>query len=169
MNMTSSTSVPTDHPAAHRALDLEATAELAAPAHEAWAVIADYARDPEWRTGVLEMTPRPAGLARVGTTTAETMQLGGRTYRNDGEVVAADDGVSFAWRTTEGAEAWGSRRVEPVGPDHCRVRLQLHVVPHGAERLLAPILRRMLARNLRADLDRLASLLDAPVDEPVDA
>lgn len=168
MNITNSTSIPTEHAGA-RGLHLEASAELAVPAPEAWAVVADYARDPEWRTGVLEMTPTPAGIAQVGTTTAETMRLGGRTYRNDGEVVAVDDGVSFAWRTTEGAEAWGARRVDPVGPDRCRVRLELHVVPHGAERLLAPILRRMLARNLQTDLDRLGSLLAAPVGERVDA
>jgi hypothetical protein len=40
------------------------------------------------------------------------------------------------------------------------VRLELTVRPKGFERMLAPLLRRMLQRNLEGDLTRLAELLD---------
>jgi len=51
------------------------------------------------------MVPTPAGPVRVGTTTAEEMKVAGKTYRNDGEVVAVDPGVSHP----------GSRAVRLVG------------------------------------------------------
>jgi hypothetical protein len=35
------------------------------------------------------------------------------------------------------------------------------MTPHAVERVLAPVLRRLLARNLRSDSRRLARLVDA--------
>jgi hypothetical protein len=130
-----------------------------APAAAVWAVVADYTRDAEWRTGVLEMRPEPAGEVRSGTTTHEVIRLGGRTYRNRGLVTRALPGARLEWRTTAGAQASGSRTVEARGDDRCEVTLELCVVPHGLERLLAPVLRRMLVRNLRGDLVRLAGIV----------
>ncbi len=113
--------------------------------------------DPEWRTGVLSMVATPHGAVEVGTRTVEQLRLAGKTWRNDGEVLAVDPGRSFRWRTTEGADAHGGR---------CVVRMELHVEPHGAERLMAPLLRRMLDRNLRGDLERLRALAQARAAQP---
>lgn len=134
--------------------------DIARPADEVWALVADYARDPEWRTAVVAMVPTPAGLVRPGTTTAEALRLAGKTWHNDGEVAEVEPGTRFTWRTTEGADAHGSRAVVPLGEGTCRVRLELTVRPHGAERLMAPVLRRMLARNLAADVQALRRLAE---------
>ena len=139
-------------------IDLTHDICIAQPAEQVWSVIADYSRDTEWRTGVTEMVPSPPGPVLVGTTTAETLRLGGKTWHNDGEVTAVVPGQRFAWRTTTGADAHGSRAVEALGDSECRVRLDLHVRPRGFERLLAPMLRRMLDRNLRVDLERLSTI-----------
>lgn len=135
--------------------------ELDVPATTAWEVVADYARDPEWRTGVVAMVPDPGGPVRPGTTTAEELRLAGQTWRSDGLVTDVDDGRSFRWRTTSGADAHGARAVVPLGAVACRVRLELEVTPHGPERLLAPLLARLLRRNLRRDLERLREVVDA--------
>jgi hypothetical protein len=135
-------------------------ADLECPADRVWAVVADYARDPEWRTGVITMVASPAGLVAAGTTTVEQLRLGGRTWRNDGTVTAVDPGTHFTWRTTAGADARGARSVEPIGPGRCRVTLELVVTPRGSERLLAPFLARLLTRNLRRDLRQLAHVVD---------
>lgn len=133
------------------------------PAAEVWAVLADYGRDPEWRQGVTTMAPDPAGLVRVGTTTAEEMHFAGQTRHNDGEVIAVDPGRSFRWRTVTGADAEGSRTVTPLEERRCQVRLELVVRPHGFEALLAPMLGRMLRRTVAADLVRLQALVEATV------
>ncbi len=137
------------------------TLEIDAPADAVWAVLADYARDPEWREDVSEMRPEPPGLAQVGTVTHEVMKVGGRTYRNVGLVEQVQPGRRLAWRTTDGADARGSRTVESLSGGRCRVTMELHVRPHGLNRLLAPVLRPMLVKGLRRDLQALASLTGA--------
>jgi uncharacterized protein YndB with AHSA1/START domain len=141
-------------------IEVTAQVEVDRPAEAVWAVLADYARDPEWRAGVLEMTPTPAGPAAVGTRTRERMRFAGRELRNDGEVVAVDPGRRFAWRTTAGADADGARVVVPLGAGRCRVELLLRVRPHGAERLTAPLAAVLLRRGLRADVRRLRALVE---------
>jgi hypothetical protein len=139
--------------------------DIDAPAAVAWRVVADYSRDVEWRDGVLRMLPAPAGPVQVGTTTAEEMKVAGRTYRNDGEVVAVEPGRRFEWRTTAGAVAHGSRQVLPIDAGRCRVRLELHVTPTGLNRLFAPMLKKVLDRALAGDVQRLRHLVqaDAPM------
>jgi uncharacterized membrane protein len=140
---------------------LTASAEVDRPAAVAWAVVADYRRDPEWRTGVLAMAPDPPGPVAAGTTTSEDIRVAGRTWHNEGVVTELAPGERVAWRTTSGADAEGSRAVAALGPDRCRVTLTLTVRPHGAERLLRPLAARQLRRTLARDLVRLDRLLAA--------
>jgi hypothetical protein len=129
----------------------------------AWAAVADYGRDVSWRRGVLEMSIDPAGPAVAGTTTHEVLRVGGRTYVNDAVIERVVPGERLEWRTTAGADAHGARAVRPLGPHRCEVGLELHVEPHGIDRLLMPVLRRTLATGLRADLERLGELLEREV------
>jgi uncharacterized membrane protein len=138
----------------------EHDAEIEVAAEAAWAVVADYRRDPQWRTGVLSMVPAHPELARVGLVADEVIRVAGKRWHNIGMVTEAVDGEWFAWRTTEGAVADGSRSVVPVGPTRCRVRLTLNVTPTGFSALAAPLLARILDRNLRRDLERLRELLE---------
>lgn len=135
--------------------------EIARPATYVWEVVADYGHDPEWRKGVSTMAPQPPGSVAVGTTTAEEMRMAGQSYRNDGIVTAVEPGRRFSWRTTEGADAHGARTVEALGPDRCRLTLELVVTPHGAEALMAPVLGPMLRRTVVGDLRRLRDQVEA--------
>jgi uncharacterized membrane protein len=147
-------------------IDLTRSHAIDAPATAVWAVLSAYGRDPEWRTGVLLMEPSPPGPAEPGTTTHEEMRLGGRTYVNDGVVDEVDPGRRLTWHTTEGADASGARMVEPLADGSCRVTLTLRVRPHGVEAFMAPVIRRMLERNLRRDLRALAALVAADATLP---
>jgi uncharacterized protein YndB with AHSA1/START domain len=140
-------------------IQLTASRELPLPASSVWELLARYDRDSEWRSGVVSMTPSPPGKALTGTRTVEEMRFGGRTYRNVGEVVEVVPGRSITWRTIEGADADGCRMVEALAIDRCRVTLELTVRPAGVERLLSPLLGRMLRRNLHADLVQLEQLV----------
>lgn len=141
---------------------LQETIEIDRPAEDVWRVVADYARDPEWRGSVVGMTPTPPGPVTAGTTTVEIMRFAGRTLRNDGEVTAVGPGLRFAWRTVRGARAHGGRVVTPVGQG-CRVELTLVVTPRPSELLLRPVAARMLRRGLRDDVRRLRELCEADV------
>ena len=141
-------------------LNFAAEADIARPVTDVWAVLTDYRNDPRWRRGVRRMDPTPAGPVEVGTTTDEVMRLAGRTYRNLGLVTAVDVGRSFRWRTTDGAQATGSRAVRPLDAGGSHIRLELHVRVVGIQRLMAPLLAMMLRRNLTGDVERLRRLLE---------
>ena len=144
-------------------LEFRSSIDIDRPAETVWSVVSDYRSDPLWRRGVETMDPAPPGPVIAGTTTREVLRLGGRTYRSDGVVDTVGPDRSFRWHTVSGATASGSRRVDEATDGRCKVVLELRVVPGPAERLMAPMLRRMLARNLRTDLERLARLVDDPV------
>lgn len=153
-------------------ITVDESIEIDRPAAEAWAVVADYGRDPEWRRGVVSMVADPAGPVRRGTATSEVLRMAGREWHNDGVVTSVGPGTRFTWRTTEGADALGARTVTALGPARCIVRLELVVRPHGAERLLRPLLARMLRRNVSGDLERLRALVagvQAGADAPTAA
>lgn len=102
---------------------------------------------------------RSRGIVAVGTTTAEVLRFAGRTWHNDGEVVSVAAGRSFEWRTTSGADANGARAVEPLSDGRSRLHLSMVVRTHGFERVLTPLMRRMLRRTLAADAQRLREML----------
>jgi uncharacterized membrane protein len=133
--------------------------EIDAPPAMVWSIAADYGRDPQWRRGVSTMAPTPAGLVRPGTTTAEVLRLGGRTYRSAGVVTEVDEGRRFAWHTTSGASARGSRAVRPMPGGGTEVELQLEVDVIGAQVLMKPLLKRLLGNNLTGDVERLRDLV----------
>jgi hypothetical protein len=141
-------------------IEFAAVAEAPVPAERAWAVLADYSRDAEWRGQVVTMTPSPLGPVEPGQTTAEVMRFGGRTLRNDGEVVGVGD-LRFTWRTTSGVDAEGAREVRPLGPDRCRIVLRTRVRPTGPERYYAPLARLVLQRGLRKDLRSLVTIIES--------
>lgn len=145
------------------------TTDLTARPEDVWAVVTDYRRDPQWRTGVIRMTPSPEGPLSAGTTTAEELRFAGKVWHNDGEVTSVDPGRRFTWRTTRGAQAHGARSVEPLDAGRSRVQLELTVTPTGLERLMAPLLRRMLDRNLAGDLERLRAVVEASATAPAPA
>ena len=140
-------------------IDLTRTHDIAAPASAVWAVLADYRRDPEWRTGVLSMEPDRPGLAQAGTEVHEVLRLGGRTNHIDSVVDAVEVGRRVDWHTTDGATARGHRLVEPLDADRCRVTLGMTITPHGLEKLMAPLFRRMIGRNLERDLATLEGIV----------
>lgn len=141
--------------------ELSAETTVDRPASKVWAVLADYANDPLWRTGVVEMTADPPGIVASGTRTIEQLRFAGRTWRNLGEVIAVTPGIRMAWRTVAGADAEGVRTVTAQSTDHCSVRLDLCVTPHGMQRPFGRLLARMLQRNLDRDLAALRELIQA--------
>jgi ketosteroid isomerase-like protein len=136
------------------------TVDIAAPAPHVWATVADYGRDPEWRAGVVTMAPSHPGVATVGMTTAEELHIAGLELHNRGVVTSVDPGVTLTWRTTEGAEAHGIRRVEPLGETACRLVTTTWVTMRGDLAAMAGAFEELLGDTMTADLDRVRALLE---------
>ncbi len=139
------------------------------PAAQVWAVLADYGRDADWRREVTTMVPEPAGPARVGTRTHETGRLLGSPFETEGRVLEAGDHW-FRWEARgHGSRASGTRAVQDLGPDRCRVVLGYDVALTGAQRILNPLFVATFRRAARQNLRTLAALVSATAAEPVAA
>lgn len=136
--------------------------EIERPASAVWAAIADYSFDLEWREGITEMTPQPAGAPRDGTRIHEVLRSSGMTFITDAVVFDVAPGVSyrFAGRGTTG-EVRGMRTVEPTGDGTSIFTYQVELRPTRHYRVLRSLLGRALGAGLRKDLARLKRLMEA--------
>jgi hypothetical protein len=110
------------------------------PADEVWAYVADYAFDLQWRDGLTDMTPTPDGPPQTGTTVHEELSSMGTTMVNDTTI------------TMTGGHAYRF-----VGDGTSDISLTLN----GPIRFAGLILRPILRRNLKKDLQRFRVLVDA--------
>lgn len=159
MNETASPSPSPAPSPRHRIASFVRRIDLDVPIDDAWGVVADYRCDPEWRGGVRTMQPRPDGPTVAGTETTEVLRFGGRTYRIPGRVLELrGDGPDRAlvW---EAERAHGRRVAVATGERSCRVELELHLHIAPAQRLMAPLLVRMMDRRLDGDVVRLRAVL----------
>ena len=139
----------------------EVSREIAAPVHAVWLVIADYARDHEWREGV-HMRQEPPGLARAGAITHEQLRMLGSVHRVSARLEEVIDQRRIVFRTIESdVPVHGVRALEPTR-DGVRVTVRITMSPRGAWRLVARPMAAMLRRRFERDLARLASLVEAP-------
>lgn len=143
--------VPAPHAAAP-SFRYGAEIDLPAPADLVWRIVADYARDAEWREGVV-VRPEPAGLARDGTRTFEALRLLGDTHRVTARVCDVADGRSLRF-VSEDHRVAGHRRVAPTDAG-ARFELDVAVSVDGGMAPLAPLLGRHFHRRVRRDLARL--------------
>lgn len=95
------------------AYELAAETIVDRPAPIVWTLLADYANDVAWRSGVIAMTADPPGIVTPGARTAEQLRFAGRTWHNAGEVVTVEPGTRMTWRTVSGADAQGARTLTP--------------------------------------------------------
>jgi Polyketide cyclase / dehydrase and lipid transport len=144
-------------------IDIRESVEIGRSADEVWNAIADYSFDLKWRKGLTEMAPDPGGPAAMGTKVHEVVLTSGREYVADTIVTDFAPGVSyrFAGEGTIGGLA-GGREVEPTKPGSSRFSYSIQLDPRGRMRLLRPVLAPMIRSNLRKDLQKLKTLLEAP-------
>lgn len=131
------------------------------PTDIVWAAIADYALDLQWRVGITEMTPTPAGPPRNGTHIHEVLRSAGMTFTTDAVVSDVEEGISyrFVGSGTTG-DVSGLRLVEPLTSISSRFTYQVELRPTRHYRLLRRVLEGALASGLRKDLRRLKMLLE---------
>ena len=139
--------------------------EVACEAEEAFALLADYGRDAEWRAEVVEMTPSPPGPASPGTETREVARMMGRTFVTPGRVTSVVPGRSLTWQArSDGLEARGERAVTSLGQGRCGVTLSYELRLLGPSRLFEAVLGAAFRRRVRANQRGLRSLLEAAVE-----
>jgi uncharacterized protein YndB with AHSA1/START domain len=141
---------------------VQESVQIERPPAEVWKAIADYSFDAEWRNGLLDMTPDPAGEPAVGTKVHEVVKSSGREYVADTVVTELEPGTSyrFAGEGTVGGLS-GARTVVPDDGTGAVFTYEIDLEPTGGMRLLRPVLGPMVRSGLKKDLAKLKQLLEA--------
>lgn len=122
------------------------SADVEAPAAEAWGLLVDPARWPVWGPSVRSATVDGDGVLRAGVTGSVRTALG---FTLPFEVTAFEPDRRWAW-TVAGVGAT-DHRVDPLGPGRCRVAFG---VPWPAAAYLAVC---------RVAIGRIRDLAEAPL------
>jgi len=134
--------------------------EIQRPPQVVFAFAGDYSNDPLWRTGVLHMEYETDGPPAVGARTREAMRSLGRTAVTVGEITDYSS-ARTAFRSLSGPVPCDGSREFVASAAGTRFTYSLTIRPAGFLRVLEPLLRLVLARQVRTDLRRLKHLLEA--------
>lgn len=133
--------------------------DIACPADAAFAVLSDFARNPEWQGGMVACRwTSPGGLA-LGATYGQEARFLGRAILTTFEVTALDPGRSVSIASIVSTfPIRVTRSVEPLGDDACRVTARVWGEPPWYLRL--PGMAGMLQRSIQRDYAQLRELLE---------
>ncbi len=130
------------------------------PADEVWAHVANYALDLEWRDGLTDMTPTPDGPPQTGTIVHEELRSMGTTMINDTTVTMTGDHAYRFVGGGSGGQVEGGREVIALDPARSEFTYDINLTLNGPVRFFGPVLRPILSRKLKKDLQRFRTLVE---------
>ena len=143
--------------------DISASIEIARPAAEVFAYIANMANNPRWQRGQqsCEWTSEPP--LRLGSTYDQVASFLGKTIRSSFEVTEFEPGHRIRIVSTGGTMPIDvTRTVEALDVGRCQVSARVRGEAPRAMRLLGPLLDRMVRSSVQRDYARLREILEAP-------
>ena len=138
---------------------ISCSADIKCSPDAAFAFAGNYSNDPLWRTGVVAMSYESADAPTVGSTTRETMRSMGRTAITVGEITEYSSSRT-AFRSLSGPVSCNGSRQFVASPTGTTFTSSLTLRPAGYLRLLEPLLRWLLAGQVRKDVLRLKNHLE---------
>jgi uncharacterized protein YndB with AHSA1/START domain len=131
------------------------------PRDAVFAFLADPQNDPQWRSGVVDLTHLSG--SGVGARYAQGVRgPGGRRIRADIEIRELTPGQSIAFETLAGPVRPRGRYVLSTTEGGTRVRFELDADVRGLKRLMAPMVQKAMNGEV-AQLDRLKAILEGEV------
>ncbi len=143
-------------------IHVKATVEIARPAAEVFAFLADFANNPAWQKGMVSARFTTEGPLRVGSEYDQEARFLGRPILSHFRVteLVADRAVTI--ETVQSTFPIKVRRaVEPVTDTTCRVTADVRGDASGLFKLAAPLMRAMVGKSVRDDYARLKQLLES--------
>jgi hypothetical protein len=119
----------------------------------------DPRNDAQWTTGVVAVNPLTPGRLHIGSRVERTVKFLGKRFSYVYEVVDARDDSLVEMTVTEPFPMRVRYELEHEGVSATRAAIHARGDASGFYRLLAPIMNRMVRRNIRRDLDALAKSL----------
>lgn len=142
-------------------IEVHASVDIARPASDVFAYVADMSNNPTWQRGQESCTWTSNGPIAVGSTYEQRARFLGMPIVSSFEVVEFEPGRRIRIRTVgRGMPLDITREVEPMGEGAARVTATIRGGPGGPLALLDPLTKRLVERSVKGDYERLAALLD---------
>lgn len=141
---------------------VEVTVDVERPAHEVFAYLEEVTNNTEWLKGMRSCKWTTEPPIRVGSRYEQVAEFLGKEIRTSFEVTAHEPGrlVTIQSRAGSAFPLTVTRRVDPLDGNRSRVTEVVESDPSGFYRIAQPVLRAMVARNIRRDYRNLKTLLE---------
>jgi uncharacterized membrane protein len=128
------------------------------PPDDVYAFLADPENDPQWRSGVLDLTRVSGG--GIGARYAQGVRgPGGRRIPADIEITELLPGKSIAFQAVAGPVRPRGRYLLDAVDGGTRVRFELEADINGLKRLIAPMVQRTMTNEV-SQLDSLKRVIE---------
>lgn len=133
------------------------------PADQVFAFVSDVENDIKWRGGIVSIRRSTPGPIGVGTRSAETLAVLGRTLETENEVHEFVPGQRMASRTVKGPTPVQVVRTVEAAPGGAIFRYQLRSDVSGVLlfRATRPLLQWWYQRKMDSHVDDLRKLMEA--------
>jgi uncharacterized membrane protein len=135
--------------------------EIARPADEVYAYLADPANLPEWQDEVVEVRGTTGEPLPVGATFTEVRTFLGKRIESEIEVTVSTPGREYSLRSRSGPVQFSVRHLIEPGDTATRLRLEGEANPGKLFGLAGPLLRKAAERRTRGDFRRLKAVLES--------
>lgn len=137
--------------------------DIARPIEEVFSYITDPLQFPEWQLDVVSARRDDAGSRGVGSRFVTTRRVGRMQRTTTQEIIDVDEPRTWAARTIGGPVSLLAKvTVEPRGDTtRSRVTLSFDFAGRGLGKFLAPLIRRMAAREAPKSLQNLKRRLES--------
>jgi hypothetical protein len=140
-------------------LDVELTRDLPVSTDVVWdyVVAGFFGNHQRWDPAIVELRKLTEGAVQLGTRGVEVRNFGGR---QEAEFVVTEltPKRRFAFSNVSGPFAL-ERRYDFADGGRTRLTFHFSMAPKGMTRLLFPLLRGMIAKQVESNIDRLCGLL----------
>lgn len=141
-------------------IEVEVSIDVDAAPADVAAFWFDWTNNPRWQVGMESCTWTSEPPLRVGSTYDQQARMLGRPIVSSFEVVEFEPDRLLRIRTTAGTLPLDiTRRIDPLPDGGSRLEAVIRGQPPGLLRLLDPLMRRMVRRNVTADYERLRAHL----------
>lgn len=142
-------------------IDIQTQVLIQRPRAEVAAFMFDPRNDAMWTTGVIECRPLAEGPLRPGVRVERISKFLGRRFGYEYEVVAADEEGFVEMRVAQPFPMHIRYELEEACAGGTVARIRAQGDAGGFFRMAAPLLGRMVRRNITNDLETLKEYLEA--------
>jgi uncharacterized membrane protein len=138
-----------------------ASIEIARSPEDVYAYIDDLSRHGEWQEQIKEVKVETEGPTRVGSRAREKRQVPGGAREMTYEITEHDPPRRASFRGIDGpVRVVGTVTVSPADGTGSRVSLEIDLVGHGLGKLIVPLARSQLRKQVPLDQQRLKERLE---------